>query len=199
MCMSVCFETHDMKTDLGTSGPGLGTSVVPSRFCKSPTLLNALVAWTQLRKMRHNNVSREHHHILSTYTLHCMIAASSEAWHAIHCLITLWQYPPRLGILLCYILSCYSQLGSICQGLASYSICSGSICRALAFYSKSYHALAVSAKAWHSIPYLMMLWQYPPRLGIQVLFYILSRLGNICRGLASYSISYYALAVSAEA
>ena len=79
-----------------------------------------------------------------------------------------------------------------------------SICRGLACYSISCHALA--AEAWqylprlgrgHAILYHITPWQYLPRLGI--LFYILSRLGSICRGLAFYSISYHALAVSAEA
>ena len=110
--------------------------------------------------------------------------------------------------MLFYILS-LSRLGSIRRGLASYSI--------------SYHALAVSAEAWHAILYLIMPWQHPPRLGVLItpwqypprigmLFYILSRLGSISRGLASlsrlgsisrglacYSISYHALAASAEA
>ena len=72
--------------------------------------------------------------------------------------------------------------------------------------------IEVSAKAWHAILYLVTVtpWQYPPRLGMT--FYILSRLGSIRRGLvslsrlgsirrglASYSISYHALAASAEA
>ena len=108
-----------------------------------------------------------------------MIEVSAEAWHAIHYLVTPWQYLPRLGILF-YILS---HLGSICRGLACYSI--------------SCRALAVSAEAWHAILYLITPWQYLPRLGI--LFYILSRLGSICLGLAFYSISYHALAVSAKA
>ena len=53
--------------------------------------------------------------------------------------------------------------------------------------------------------YLITPWQYPPRLDLllklkwQQLFYILSRLGSICRGLACYSISYHALVVSAKA
>ena len=67
-------------------------------------------------------------------------------------------------------------------------------------YPYSLHSMIkVSAKAWHAILYLVTVtpWQYPPRLGM--LFYILSRLGSIRRGLASYSISYHALAASAEA
>ena len=72
----------------------------------------------------------------------------------------------------------------------------GSIRRGLACYSISYHALAISAEAWHAILYLITPWQYPQRLGI--LFYILSPLRSICRGLACYSISYHCLAVSAE-
>ena len=77
----------------------------------------------------------------------------------------------------------------------------------------SYHALAVSAEAWHSTLYLITPWQHLPRLGmlfylitpwqhlprLGILLYILSRLGSICRGLACYSISCHALAVSAEA
>ena len=47
--------------------------------------------------------------------------------------------------------------------------------------------MAVSAEAW----------QYLPRPGM--LFYVLSRLGSICQGLACYYISCHALAVSAEA
>ena len=42
--------------------------------------------------------------------------------------------------------------------------------------------IEVSAEAWHAILYLITPWQYPPRLG--KLFYILSRLGSIRRGLA---------------
>ena len=78
----------------------------------------------------------------------------------------------------------------------------GSICKGLEFCSTSYHALAVSAKAWHAVLkachawavsaeawhstlYLITPWQYLPRLGM--LLYILSRLGSICRGLAFYS------------
>ena len=106
-----------------------------------------------------------------------MIAVSAEAWHAILHLITPWQYPPRLGILI-YILS---RLGSIRRGLA--------------FYPRSYHAFAVSAEAisYHAL----RPWQYPLRLGF--LSYILSRLGSIRRGLAFYSRSYHAFTVSAEA
>ena len=54
----------------------------------------------------------------------------------------------------------------------------GNICRGLAFYSVAYHALAVFAKAWHSILYLITPLQYLPRLGMT--FNILSRLGSIC-------------------
>ena len=84
--------------------------------------------------------------------------------------------------MLFYILSL---LGSIPLGLACYSIC--------------YHALAVSTKAcqWHAILYVITPWQHPPRLGM--LFYILSRLGSICRSLACQSTLYHALAVSAQA
>ena len=67
--------------------------------------------------------------------------------------------------------------------------------------------MQVSAEAWHAILYLVTKtpWQYTQRLG--VLFYdILSRLGSILRysvtirrGLACYSISCHALAVSTEA
>ena len=48
-----------------------------------------------------------------------------------------------------------------------------------------------SAKAWHSILYLATPLQYLQRLGI--LFYILLCLGSICKGLAFYSIFFYAL------
>ena len=123
-----------------------------------------------------------------------MIEVSAEAWHAILYLFTVtpWQYPQRLGILF-YILL---RLGSISRCLACLSLL-GSIHRGLACYSISYHALAVSAEAWHAILYLITPWQYPLRL--DMLFYILSRLGSIRRGLACYAISYHALAVSAEA
>ena len=77
-----------------------------------------------------------------------------------------------------YILS---RIGSICWGLGSIS----------------YHALEVSAEAWHSILHLITPWQYSPRLGIR--FYILLCVGSICRGLAFNSISYHAVAVSTEA
>ena len=40
----------------------------------------------------------------------------------------------------------------------------GSNCRGLACYSISYHALAVSAEAWHATRYPITLWQYLPRL-----------------------------------
>ena len=72
----------------------------------------------------------------------------------------------------------------------------GSISRGLAFCSISYHALAKSAEAWHSVLYLVTPWQSPPRLGM--LFYIKSCLCSILRGLAFCSISYPGLAVSAE-
>ena len=57
--------------------------------------------------------------------------------------------------------------------------------------------IEVSVEAWHAILYLVTPWQYLPRLGMQ--FYILSRLGSVCRGLVFCSISFHALAVSAEA
>ena len=123
------------------------------------------------------------------------LAVSAEAWQAILYLITPWQHPPRLGMLF-YILS---RLGSIRRGLACLSRL-GSIRQGLASYSISYHALAASAEAWHDILYLITPWQHPPRLGILItpwqypprlgkLFYILSCLGSIRRGLACYSIS----------
>ena len=68
------------------------------------------------------------------------------------------QYLPRLSILF-YILS---HLGSICRGLA--------------FYSFSYHALAVSAEAWHSILYLITPWQYLRRLYLITPWQYLQRL-----------------------
>ena len=66
----------------------------------------------------------------------------------------------------------------------------------LACYAILYHALAVSAEAWHAKLYLVTPWQYLPRLGM--LSYILSRLGSIHWGLACYAISCHDLAVSAE-
>ena len=133
---------------------------------------------------------------LACYSISChalpVSAYSAEAWHAIHLL--------RLGILF-YILS---SLGSICHcprlGILFYILSRlGNICWGLAlenFYSISYHALAVFAKAWlpwHSILYLITPWQYLPRLGmlfdlitpwqyllrLGILFYILSLLGSI--------------------
>ena len=116
----------------------------------------------------------------------------------------------RLGSIsiLFYILS---RIGSIRRGLACLSR-RGSIRRGLACYHISHHPLAVSSEAWHAILYLIMPWQYHPRLCMLfyilsrlgsisrgLLFYILSRLGSIRRGLACYSISYHALAISAEA
>ena len=113
----------------------------------------------------------EHLHNLSPFSLHSMIEVSAEAWHATLYLITPWQYLPRLGMLF-YILS---RLGSIRRGLACYSI------------SCHCHALAVSAKAWHAILYLITPWQYPQRLGM--LFYILSLLGGIHPGLLFHIFS----------
>ena len=40
----------------------------------------------------------------------------------------------------------------------------GSNCRGLACYSISYHALAVTAEAWHATLYPITPWQYLPRL-----------------------------------
>ena len=61
--------------------------------------------------------------------------------------------------------------------------------------------IAISAKAWHALLYLVTPWQYLPRLGM--LLYILSRLGSICWGsvwgLACSSISCHTLAVSSGA
>ena len=104
-----------------------------------------------------------------------MIEVSAEAWHAIHYLVTPWQYLPRLGV---------------CRGLACYSI--------------SCRALTVSAEAWHAIlylatPWLLRLGSICLGLAAGMLFYIISRLGSICRGLVFCSISCHALAVSAEA
>ena len=145
----------------------------------------------------------------------------SIIWVPTLCIVWL-KYPPRLGMLF-YILSLsrlgsisilfyiLSRIGSIRRGLACLSR-RGSIRRGLACYHISHHPLAVSSEAWHAILYLIMPWQYHPRLCMLfyilsrlgsisrgLLFYILSRLGSIRRGLACYSISYHALAVSAEA
>ena len=110
------------------------------------------------------------------------------------------------------LFSILSRLGSICRGLAS--------AEGLACYSISDQALPVSTEAWHAILYLITPWQYLPRawhailylitpwqylqrLGMLLqLFYILSRLGSICRGLAAlacYSIFNHALTVSVQA
>ena len=86
--------------------------------------------------------------------------------------------------MLVYILSCH---GRICLGLTS--------AKASHAILVSYHALAVSAEAWHATLYLVKPWQYLPRLGmlfqylitpwqylprLGILVYILSRLGSIC-------------------
>ena len=78
-----------------------------------------------------------------------------------------WQYLPRLGMLF-YILS---RFGRIRWGLACCSI--------------SWNALAVSAEVWHAILYLITPWQYQARLGM-LLFYVLSRLGSVSRGLECF-------------
>ena len=58
----------------------------------------------------------------------------------------------------------------------------------------------VSAEAWRAILYLFTLDSISRGLaGYSVLFYIISCLDRICRGLACSSISYHALAVFAEA
>ena len=100
-------------------------------------------------------------------------------------------------------LACYSdilsRLGSICRDLACYSILIYSLPRR---YSIACHALAVSAKAWHAIQYLVTPWQDLLRLGM--LLYILSRLGPrlgmllyiLSRLGRCYYISCHALAVS---
>ena len=87
------------------------------------------------------------------------------------------------------VLYILSRLGSICLGLAS-------------------------AEAWHATLYLVVPWQYLPRLGmllyilsrlvsicLGLAFYanILSRLGSICRGSVFCSKSFHSLAVYAEA
>ena len=152
---------------------------------------------------------------LYPYSLHSMIKVSAEAWHAILYLVTVtpWQYHRGLA---CYSISYHALAVSteawhpyhalaVSQrlGMLSYILSLsrlGSIRRGLACYSISCHALAASAEAWHDILYLITPWQHPPRLGILItpwqypprlgmLFYILSRLGSIRRGLACYSIS----------
>ena len=95
-------------------------------------------------------------YILSRLGSICRGLASAKAWNAILYLVTPWQYLQRLGMLF-YILS---RLGSICRGLTCYSISYyklrlGSICGGSACCSMSCHALAVSAEAWHAIPYLI--------------------------------------------
>ena len=136
-----------LRRSLGGGGLVLKTtlkaSVVPSRFCKSTTLLIELVPWTYLREMRHNSISREH--------LIVSVESISIIWVPILCLFLflflVWsQYQTRLGMLF-YILS---RLGRIRWGLA--------------FYPVSYHALTVSAEAWHFILYLITPLQYPSRL-----------------------------------
>ena len=125
----------------------------------------------------------KHLHNLSPFSLHSMIEVSAEAWHATLYLITPWQYLPRLGMLL-QLLYILSRLGSICRGLACFSILSrlGSICRGLACYSIPYHALAVSAEAWHFI-----LISYHALAASAEAWHASSRLGSICRGLACFS------------
>ena len=144
--------------------------MVPSRFCKSTTLLieqkaGTLPAWNSIKEFQLQSIS--------------------IIWVPLLCIVWL-KYQPRLA--------CYSWFWI-------YSLlCLDSISCGLACYSISYHALAVSTEAWHAILYLTTPWQYQQRLGMPgMLFYILSRLGSICLGWACYSISYHALAVSAEA
>ena len=72
----------------------------------------------------------------------------------------------------------------------------GSIRRGLACYSISYHALAVSAEAWHPILYLITSSQYLPRLGM--LFYILSLLGSIRRRINLQNPCYEKLKLNKE-
>ena len=61
-------------------------------------------------------------------------------------------------------------------------------------YPYSLHRMIkVSSKSWHAILCLITSWQYSQGLAC------LSCLGSISRALASYSISYHALAVSTEA
>ena len=105
---------------------------------------------------------------LNTINLNpCRPSSSAVLWKMIY-VITLWQFLPRLCMLFCmfshlgsilwlghvghaiqYVTTpwqylpnaiLYVSLGSICRGLACYSACD-SVC---------YHALAVSAKAWHA-------------------------------------------------
>ena len=114
----------------------LKTSAVPSRFCKSTTLLISQVAWTSpaLHEMRQQDSVAEHLHNPSPYSFHSMIEVSAEAWRAsaILYLVTPWQYPPRVGMLF-YI---FSRLGSIRRGLTCYYLMKpcglGSIRRGLA-------------------------------------------------------------------
>ena len=75
-CLRLDAEEASLWWRLGFED-GSKTSVVPSRFCKSATLQIVLVALTHLIEMRHNSVSREHVHNLSTSSLHSMIAVSS--------------------------------------------------------------------------------------------------------------------------
>ena len=75
-----------LRRRLGVGGwvlkTALKTSVVPSRFCKLTTLLIALVAWTHLREMQDDSVSREHLHNLSAYSLQIVTWDSSRtAWY----------------------------------------------------------------------------------------------------------------------
>ena len=51
----------------------------------------------------------------------------------------------------------------------------------------------------HIILYLITPWQYQQKLRLGLLSYIISRLGSICQGVACYSLSYHALAVSTKA
>ena len=101
-----------MKTTLKTSG-------VPSKFCKSMTMLIVQVAWApppgHLHEMQHVSVSCKHLHNLSAYSLQSTIEVSIEAVHAILYLIMHWQYPCSISYhtlavstkaWLFYVLSC---------------------------------------------------------------------------------------------
>ena len=55
------------------------------------------------------------------------LAVSSQAWHALLYLITLWQYPHRLGMLFDIL----SRLDSISRGLACSSISASFVINAI--------------------------------------------------------------------
>ena len=125
-------------------------------------------------------------YILSRLGIVCLGLASAKAWHASLYLSCLGSICRSLACdsISCHALAVFGMLFYILSRL-------GSICRGLACYSISCHVLAVSAEAWHAILYLITSYALAVSAELSMLFYVLSRLGSICWGLACYhSIPY---------